>query len=164
MRIAVLADTHIPKRAKTLPDSAWEILESAEVILHSGDVLTNEFLSQLAELAPLYAVRGNNDCDLENLPETLEFELENVHFAMIHDSGDKKQRARRMRERFPSADIVVFGHSHIPINQSEGNLLLFNPGSATDRRMQPQLTMGVLEINNGTIAKAEIIPLPKPDR
>ena len=93
MRIAVLADTHIPKRAKTLPDSAWEILESAEVILHAGDVLTNEFLSQLAELAPLYAVRGNNDCDLENLPETLEFELDNVHFAMIHDSGDKKQRA-----------------------------------------------------------------------
>ncbi|HEY9732003.1 MAG TPA: metallophosphoesterase family protein [Drouetiella sp.] len=164
MRIAVLADTHIPKRAKTLPDSAWNILETADAILHAGDVLTDAFLAQLANLAPLYAVRGNNDTDLENLPETLEFELEKIRFAMVHDSGDKKQRAKRMRKRFPAADVVVFGHSHIPVNTMEGNLLLFNPGSATDRRTQPQLTMGLLQIDNGTIETAEIISLPKVER
>lgn len=161
MRVAVLADTHIPKRAKTLPASAWEILKSADTILHAGDVLTSDFLSQLSRLAPLYAVRGNNDTDLTNLPETLEFSLADVHFAMIHDSGDKRQRAKKMRQRFPNANIVVFGHSHIPINQYEQDVLLFNPGSATDRRMQPQFTMGLLEVNNGKIHKAEIIPLEK---
>ncbi len=103
MRIAVLADTHIPKRAKTLPDSAWKIVKTAQVILHAGDVLTKEFLDQLAQIAPLYAVRGNNDIELSSLPETLEFELENINFAMIHDSGPKKQRSERMRKRFPEA-------------------------------------------------------------
>ncbi|MBS2004206.1 MAG: metallophosphoesterase family protein [Cyanobacteria bacterium SZAS LIN-5] len=161
MLIAVLADTHIPKRAKTLPESAWQILKSAEVILHAGDVLTSDFLDQLAQIAPLYAVRGNNDTDLTKLPETLEFELSKVRIAMIHDSGEKKQRAARMRARFPHADLLVFGHSHIPTNQLEGGLLLFNPGSPTDRRMQPELTMGLLEIDNGKIKNAEIIPLKK---
>ncbi len=159
MRIAVLADTHIPKRAKTLPDSAWKILKSAQVILHAGDVLTKDFLDQLSQLAPLYAVRGNNDIDLSTLPETLELELENTTIAMIHDSGPKKQRGERLRKRFPKADVVVFGHSHIPINQYEHNLLLFNPGSATDRRTQPQLTMGWLELNDGKIQKAEILTI-----
>ncbi|MBI2810730.1 MAG: metallophosphoesterase family protein [Candidatus Melainabacteria bacterium] len=161
MRIAVLADTHIPKRAKTLPDSAWKILQSADAILHAGDVLTNNFLNQLSQLAPLYAVRGNNDTDLTNLPETLEFNLEGTRFAMIHDSGPKKQRGERLRQRFPDADVVVFGHSHIPINQYESNLLLFNPGSPTDRRTQPQLTMGLLEVSKGKIQKAEIIAVAK---
>ncbi len=161
MRIAVLADTHIPKRAKTLPESAWNLVKGAEVILHAGDVMSNDFLEQLSQLAPLYVVRGNNDTDLTELPETLEFELSNVRFAMIHDSGEKKMRGKRMRSRFPRADIIVFGHSHVPINQIEDGLLLFNPGSPTDRRMQPELTMGLLEINNGKIEKAEIIPLVK---
>lgn len=161
MRIAVLADTHIPKRAKTLPESAWQILQSAEVILHAGDVLTSEFLDQLAKIATLYAVRGNNDTDLTKLPETLELELSNVRVAMIHDSGEKKKRAARMKARFPNADVLVFGHSHIPINQVEEGLLLFNPGSPTDRRMQPELTMGLLEFDNGKIKAAEIIPLEK---
>ncbi len=159
MKIAVLADTHIPKRAKTLPASAWKILKTAQVILHAGDVLTKEFLDQLAQLAPLYAVRGNNDIELANLPEILEFNLEDTSFAMIHDSGPKKQRGERMRKRFPRADVIVFGHSHIPINQYEQDLLLFNPGSPTDRRTQPQLTMGLLQLNSGKIEKAEIIPI-----
>jgi hypothetical protein len=160
MRIAVLADTHIPKRAKTLPDSAWKILESAETILHAGDVLTREFLDQLSQMAPLYAVRGNNDTDL--IPETLEFNLAGTRFAMIHDSGDKKHRGARMRKRFPNADVVVFGHSHIPINEYEQDLLLFNPGSPTDRRTQPQLTMGILEVSDGKIQKSDIIAIAKP--
>lgn len=159
MRIAVLADTHIPKRAKTLPDSAWKIVKTAQVILHAGDVLTKEFLDQLAQIAPLYAVRGNNDIELSSLPETLEFELENINFAMIHDSGPKKQRSERMRKRFPEAHVVVFGHSHIPINQYEHDLLLFNPGSPTDRRTQPHLTMGLLELSHGKMQNAEILTL-----
>lgn len=161
MRIAVLADTHIPKRAKTLPESAFRVLRSADVILHAGDVLTREFLKELETIAPLHAVRGNNDLELAELPQTVELDFDGVNVAMIHDSGQKKDRAKRMRAFFPRAQIVVFGHSHIPINVFENDLLLFNPGSPTDRRTQPHLTMGMVEVAGGVITSAEIIVLSK---
>jgi putative phosphoesterase len=158
MRIAVLADTHIPNRAKTLPKAAWDLVKEADTIIHAGDVVNREFLRELQSIAPLYAVRGNNDLQLTDLPETLEIELSDVSVAIIHDSGDKKGRSQRMRKRFPHAEIVVFGHSHIPINEQESGLLLFNPGSPTDRRMQPVCTMGLLDLHNGSI-RAEIVSL-----
>jgi len=156
MKIAVLADTHIPKRAKTLPQRAWEIVRGADAIIHAGDVLTREFLDELRKIAPLYVVRGNNDVTLHEVPETLEVELGGVSISVIHDSGDKKGRSERMRRRFPRADVVIFGHSHIPINERHENLLLFNPGSATDRRRQPACTIGILHVSDGRV-DAEII-------
>ena len=89
MRIAVIADTHIPKRAKTLPEGAWKIIKESDAIIHAGDVLTRRFLDELVEVKPLYAVRGNNDDSLPELPESLEIELAGVPIAIIHDSGDK---------------------------------------------------------------------------
>jgi putative phosphoesterase len=158
VRIAVLADTHVPRRAKTLPQKAWNIVQSADVILHAGDVLTERFLNELGQYAPVHAVRGNNDLQLETLPETLEISLEGVDIAIIHDSGGKTNRAKRMRKRFPKADIVIFGHSHIPMNERE-EIWLFNPGSPTDKRMQPKATMGLIEIEKGNVT-AQIIELP----
>ncbi|HEY9773080.1 MAG TPA: metallophosphoesterase family protein [Planktothrix sp.] len=159
MRIAVLADTHIPKRAATLPAAAWQLLKGADAIIHAGDVLTRSFLDELAKIAPLYAVRGNNDTTLEELPESLELNLGGIPIAVIHDSGDKKGRAARMRRRFPKARVVVFGHSHIPWNENSDGLLLFNPGSPTDRRKQPECTMGILTVNAKDV-HGEIIALP----
>jgi putative phosphoesterase len=157
MKIAVLADTHIPKRAKFLPPRALEILQQADKIIHAGDILTQEFLDHLSFIAPVFAVLGNNDLNLE-LPEKLEFELEHIKFALIHDSGSKLGRPARLRKLFPKADVVIFGHSHIPMNEQHGDLLLFNPGSATDRRRQPQCTMGLIELEKKSI-DARIIPL-----
>ncbi|HEY9754405.1 MAG TPA: metallophosphoesterase family protein [Oculatellaceae cyanobacterium] len=150
LKLAVLADTHIPKRAKDLPLKAHELIKQADAIVHAGDVISNEFLDALAQMKPLYAVRGNNDLTL-SLPEQLEFSLEGVQIALIHDSGTSKGRGARMKRRFPNADVVIFGHSHIPMNEVEEGLLLFNPGSSTDRRMQPKHTMGMLTIHKGAL-------------
>ncbi|HEY9790105.1 MAG TPA: metallophosphoesterase family protein [Candidatus Obscuribacterales bacterium] len=157
MRIAVLADTHIPKRARSLPEAAWKIIRSADAIIHAGDVLSPDFLHELEALAPLYAVRGNNDLTLQQLPETLEVDLAGASIALIHDSGDKKGRATRLRRRFPNADVVVFGHSHIPMNELVDGQILFNPGSPTDRRTQPHFTMGILKITDGKVLPEIIV-------
>ncbi len=157
MKIAVLADTHIPKRAKRLPTTALKILQAADVIIHAGDIVSEEFLQSLQDLAPCYAVLGNNDLTL-SLPERLEVTLGGVSIAILHDSGPSHGRGRRMRKEFPHADILVFGHSHIPMNVVEDGLLLFNPGSATDRRQQPNFTMGMLTVDEGE-ASSEIIVL-----
>lgn len=157
MKIAVLADTHIPKRAKDLPDSAYEILRGVDLILHAGDLISEDFLLKLRGVAPVHAVLGNNDFGL-NLPEIVELEVEGVKIAMIHDSGQKEGRGKRMRKRFPHANVVVFGHSHIPINEQDGDLLLFNPGSPTDKRRQPVASLGILLASDG-IVKGKIVPL-----
>jgi uncharacterized protein len=157
MRLAVLADTHIPKRRKALSERAWTLLRAADCIIHAGDVVSQEFLEQLSSVAPLYAVLGNNDHGLD-LPERLNLEFESVRIGVVHDSGDKKGRAGRLRKWFPDADVVVFGHSHIPINETENGMLLFDPGSATERRRQPKHTMGMLNISDG-VCESKIIEL-----
>lgn len=157
MKIAVLADTHMPKKAKKLPQQAEVELSSADIIIHAGDIITEELLTHLRGIAPVYAVLGNNDVNLD-LPESLELEFERVKIGLIHDSGSKKGRGKRMRKLFPDAQIVIFGHSHIPTNHDEDGVRLFNPGSPTDKRMQPVPTMGCLSIQNGSW-NAKIITL-----
>lgn len=159
MRVVALADTHIRRRGtRRLPDGAYAALDGADVILHAGDVLVEELLHELQGFAPTYAVLGNNDRELFGvLPETRQLAIAGVEVAMIHDSGASKGRERRMRRRFPSADVVVFGHSHIPINRPgiEGQLL-FNPGSPTERRTQPHQTIGILDLEDGHVVDRRI--------
>lgn len=164
MRVVVLADTHVRDVGSTrLPDAAWGELRLAEVILHAGDVVEGGLLDELRAMAPVHAVLGNNDTLRQALPETLELELDGVRVAMIHDSGPRAGREGRLRRRFPTADVVVFGHSHIPWNAAglDGQLL-FNPGSATQRRRQPARTLGVLEISGGRVCEARIVDLDQP--
>jgi putative phosphoesterase len=160
MRVAVLADTHIRDTGTTtLPESAWHVLRTADVILHAGDIMGPQFLAQLEDLAPVHAVRGNNDSALPGLPDCCEVTLDRVVVAMIHDSGARRGRETRMRRRFPGADLVVFGHSHIPWDApGAGGQHLFNPGSATLRRRQPHRTMGVLNLT-GAAVRTEIVVL-----
>ena len=157
--VVVLADTHLRRGGtRRLPDSAYQHLERADVILHAGDVVVSDVLDELRGFAPVTAVLGNNDIELTGLlPETVVEEIGGVRVGMIHDSGPSAGRAGRMRQRFPEADVVVFGHSHIPWN-AEGldGQLLFNPGSPTDRRGQPHHTLGTLELAGGRVAGASI--------
>jgi putative phosphoesterase len=157
MLIGVLADTHIPKRARDLPPQAYQHLSGVDAIIHAGDVLTASVLDKLGEIAPVYAVLGNNDRDLR-LPERLELRWEGVAIAVVHDSGAREGRPARLRRWFPGATVAVFGHSHTPVNEWHDGLLLFNPGSATDRRRQPSHTLGLLRLNDGAV-NGEIIPL-----
>jgi putative phosphoesterase len=155
--VVVLADTHIRRTGtRRLPDGAYAHLERADIILHAGDILVAEVLDELGGFAPVHAVLGNNDAELVGvLPETRSLELDGVRIAMVHDSGPRQGRAGRMRRRFPDADVVVFGHSHIPWDDSgvDGQLL-FNPGSPTERRSQPNHTLGTLDLDGGRVVSA----------
>jgi len=113
-------------------------------------------LDELARYAPVRAVRGN--LDPPGLPETLEFGFGGIGVAMIHDSGRRQGRRRRLRRRFPEARVVIFGHSHIPFLEDECGLMLLNPGSPTDRRRQPRHTFALLHARAGRV-RAEILPL-----
>ncbi|HET7653289.1 MAG TPA: metallophosphoesterase family protein [Acidimicrobiales bacterium] len=162
MRVVVLADTHLrPGRDKRLPDAAYDELARADLILHAGDVVTRDLLDELGGFAPVRAVLGNNDIGLTGVvPEADAFDVDGVRVAMIHDSGPRAGRERRMKKRFPDAAVVVFGHSHIPWNDTgiDGQVL-FNPGSAVDRRAQPHRTLGVLDLGDGRIRRRRIVEL-----
>lgn len=160
-KVLVLGDTHL--RAATLdrlPLTIWDLTSAADLVLHTGDVVDRAVLDALGERAPVTAVRGNNDVDLPNLPETVEQEVAGVHMAMLHDSGATKGRHRRMAQRFPHADVVLFGHSHAPLIEREpAGPLLVNPGSPTQRRRQNVHTVAWLELADGAISVAEIRPV-----
>ena len=123
MKVIVLSDTHAPRRWRSCPPAVAEHLRGADLILHAGDVCTARVLDELAAYAPVRAVRGNNDgpdVAAWGAPDTLELDLGGLRAAMIHDSGPAAGRPARMRRRFPGADLVVFGHSHIPLDSGSG--------------------------------------------
>jgi putative phosphoesterase len=162
VRVIVLSDTHAPRFWKSCPATVASWLRQADLILHAGDVCTASVLDELAAYAPVRVVLGNNDttevAGWGALPR-LDFTIEGVPVGMIHDSGQANGRLGRMRTAFPAAELVVFGHSHIPLDDGDGRLRIFNPGSPTDKRRQPYRTLGVLEIAGGALIEARIVEL-----
>ena len=162
MNIVAISDTHGPRRWKSCPPAVAAHLRGADLILHAGDVCTASVLDELSAYAPVRAVLGNNDgpdVAAWGAPDTLGLVLDGLRVAMIHDSGAAAGRLNRMRRRFPEAGLVVFGHSHIPLDQGSGGLRIFNPGSPTDRRRQPHGTIGLLTVAEGRLTQARIIPV-----
>jgi uncharacterized protein len=162
MNVVVLSDTHAPRRWKRCPEAVAAYLRKAGLILHAGDVCVPSVLDELAGYAPVKVVLGNNDgpdVAAWGAPETLEFELDGLPVAMIHDSGPAARRTARMRKRFPGAELVVFGHSHIPMDETGDGVRIFNPGSPTDRRRQPHGTIGLLRVEDARIVEARIVPV-----
>jgi hypothetical protein len=162
MRVAVLSDTHAPRRWKACPPEVARRLEGVDLILHAGDVCRAAVLEELAAFAPVRAVLGNNDepdVAAWGAPETLELDLDGLPVAMVHDAGPAPGRARRLRRRFPGAGLVVFGHSHVPLDLTAEGVRIFNPGSPTDRRRQPRGTMGLLRVVDGRLVEAGIVPV-----
>jgi uncharacterized protein len=162
VRVVVVSDTHAPRRWKSCPPAVALRLRNADLILHAGDVCTAGVLDELSAYAPVRAVLGNNDGpDVADwgAPPTAEFDLDGIPVAMIHDSGPKTSRLPRLRRQFPAARLIVFGHSHIPWNESHDGVTAFNPGSPTDRRAQPQGTIGILRTEEGRLLEAQIVPV-----
>ena len=158
----MLSDTHAPRRWRGCPAPVAEHLRGADLILHAGDVCTADVLDELAGFAPVRAVLGNNDgpdVAAWGAPETASFELDGLPVAMVHDAGPAAGRVARMRRRFPDARLVVFGHSHIPLDETGDGVRIFNPGSPTDRRRQPRGTIGILRIEDGELLSARIVPV-----
>ena len=154
MRVALIADTHLPRGNRELPQRCVEQIAAADLLLHAGDIRTEETLALLRTLGtPVQAVRGNVDTPelADSLPEELTLELEGVVVSMIHDAGPAKGRLARMRKRFPESGVVLFGHSHMPLHEEIDGFAIFNPGSPTERRKAPTHTMGIAEIGDGAI-------------
>ncbi len=164
VRALVVGDTHLTGATLArMPDEVWTMAEAADLVLHAGDVLDARVLAAFRERAPLHAVLGNNDRALVGtLPEVLEIDLGGVTVAAVHDSGPTAGRHRRMARRFPTAEVVVFGHSHAPLVEREGDgPLLVNPGSPVQRRRQPVHTVAWLYLTPGqpTAEVVEVGPL-----
>lgn len=152
-RIAVISDTHLTATStRDLPERAWSEIDAADLVLHAGDVTTPDLLDRIDSVTPVVAVLGNNDVGLDHLPERWTEEIDGVRLAMVHDSGATKGRPARLRRWFPDADLVVFGHSHAPVDEegADGQRLL-NPGSPTQRRRQPVHTMAVVVLDDGSL-------------
>jgi uncharacterized protein len=155
VRLAIIADTHMAAGGRRrLPDRCAELIAATDLIVHAGDIMSLEALAEIEAIGPpVRAVTGNMDgWELRaRLPETDEVEAAGATLAVLHDAGPAAGRLERMRRRFPTADAVVFGHSHLPLHEREGDFQIFNPGSPTERRRAPSHSMGLARAEDGRI-------------
>lgn len=160
-KIGVISDTHIPQ-FKQLPPAIWQHFDGVERIIHAGDLSVLSVIAELETIAPVVAVEGNIEEEevMLQLPIKREIMVGNCRIGIVHILGDSRTRARVARQEFPNARVVIFGHSHIPWNEDANGQLLFNPGSATDRRRQPTCSIGLLHVDDDTCdVRGEIIKL-----
>jgi putative phosphoesterase len=155
VEIAIISDTHMPRGHRRLPHECVARLRAADLIVHGGDLMRLSVLEELRRLGEVVAVHGNVDDSAVRaaLPATAEFDAAGARIAVIHDAGPSRGRLARMRARFPDADAVVFGHSHIPLHERapEDGFQIFNPGSPTERRRSPAHTMGLARVHAGAL-------------
>ena len=156
MRVVVTADTHVPRFAEKLPEALVDAARGADLVIHAGDVTEPDVLEELGGgRTPVVAVLGNNDgASLARWGAEDEalLELGGIPTAVIHDAGPRKGRHRRIRRRFPDARLVIYGHSHIPLDEDDGDLRLLNPGSPTWKRREPAATFVELTVVRGLIS------------
>ena len=154
MELAIISDTHLPRGYRRLPERCVERLRTAEVIVHAGDFMTLTVLRDLQELGRVVAVHGNVDDQQLRvaLPEARVLAVDRVRIGIVHDAGPSPGRLERLRKRFPEADAVVFGHSHMPLHErATDGFQIFNPGSPTERRRAPAHTMGIARVEGGRV-------------
>jgi putative phosphoesterase len=165
VRLLLLADTHVPRRARDLPARVWDEVARADVVMHAGDWVVPELLDELAERsARLVACWGNNDgADLRSrLSERADVVLDGVRFTVTHETGASAGRDARMSRRYPDSDVLVFGHSHIPWDTTAANgLRLLNPGSPTDRRREPHCTYLTATAQDGELRDVVLHRIPQ---
>lgn len=156
LRIGVISDTHIPRKAKSLPARLIEGLQGMDMIIHAGDINTDYVIMELEEIAPVHAVAGNTDSweIFAALGGKKIVEAEGCRIGVVHGDGSYGTTLERAKRAFPGDGVncVVFGHSHIPYNREEDGILYFNPGSPTDKRRQDEYSYGILTVNDGKVS------------
>jgi len=155
VQIAVISDTHMPRGNRRLPEDCVERLRASDLIVHAGDLMRMAVLHELESYGPVVAVHGNADDGQVRtaLPPVAVVRAAGARIAVVHDAGSAKGRLARMRKRFPDADAVVFGHSHLPLHErGPDGFQIFNPGSPTERRRAPRHTMGIATVSGGRVA------------
>lgn len=153
-RLLLLADTHVPKRARALPAAVRRMASDVDLIVHAGDWVEESVLDDLLAIGPVLGVWGNNDGEnlRARLPEVARAEIEGVRLAVVHETGAAAGREKRMDAAYPDTDLLVFGHSHIPWDsETPTGLRLLNPGSPTDRRRQPACTVMTATLADGAV-------------
>jgi putative phosphoesterase len=161
VRLLLLADTHVPRRARDLPAAVWAEVDRADAVVHAGDWVDDALLDALEARTRLIGCYGNNDGPelRARLPEVHRVTLEGVRFAVVHETGSSAGRNERMAALYPDVDVLVFGHSHIPWDATSGHLRLLNPGSPTDRRRQPVCTYLTCEVSGGLLSDVVLHPV-----
>jgi len=161
--LLLIADTHVPTRARQLPERLWAQVESADLVIHAGDWVVPELMDEMESRATrLLACYGNNDGERlrARLPEVATEVIEGVRVGVVHETGPRAGREARMRAAYPDLDLLVFGHSHIPWDTTQDGLRLLNPGSPTDRRRQPHRTYVTLTIQDSRVDDVVLHRLP----
>lgn len=155
VKLLLIADTHLPKRARDLPAEVWSAVDDADVVIHAGDWVNLAAFEQLSQRSRrLVACWGNNDGEELRalMPERADVVLGGVRFSVVHETGAATGRERRMAAAYPETDVLVFGHSHIPWDTvADNGLRLLNPGSPTDRRRQPFCTYMTATAEGGAL-------------
>lgn len=167
LRLLLVADTHVPARARGLPAQVWDEVDQADVVIHAGDWVGASLLDEMERRARrLIAVYGNNDGPVlrARLPEVARAELAGMRWGVVHETGGKAGRGERMRATYPDLDVLVFGHSHIPWHTEHDGLQLLNPGSPTDRRREPHCTYLTATVAEGVITALRLHRLPPRER
>ncbi len=164
MHLLLLADTHVPRRARDLPDQVWDEVDRADLVVHAGDWVEIDLLDRLEARAPsLLACWGNNDGPglRARLPEVARATVGGVRLAVVHETGARVGRERRADLAHPDTDLLIFGHSHLPWDTvTPGGLRLLNPGSPTDRRTQPTCTYLTCTLDAGEVRDVHLTHLP----
>ncbi len=158
MKIGVISDTHIPDRAKDIPKEILESFKGVDMIIHAGDLVEKSVLDKLKSVCQnVKAVAGNMDPgDIkQRLPEKEIISIGSYTIAVMHGYGPPNSLISLMERVFKDAkpDIIIFGHSHSPVNQIKDGILYFNPGSPTDKIFSPYNSYGIIEINDKIEAK-----------
>ena len=162
MQIAVLADTHLPRGSRRLPDRCLHLLSGSDLIVHAGDLTSRAFLAELRSLGPpVQVVAGNADeaALLGELPESLLFEANGVVVGVVHEPGPRAGREERLLRRFPECVVVVYGHTHLPQTTRHGGVWILNPGSPTERRRSESRSMLLVEVSPGGELRPNLVLL-----
>jgi putative phosphoesterase len=165
VRLVLTADTHVPARARDLPEPLWRAIDEADLVVHAGDWVDARLLDAMAaRSAALLGVHGNNDGPplRARLPEVAWLTVHGLRLAVVHETGPAAGREQRCEQRFPGVDVLVFGHSHIPWDTTTpGGLRLLNPGSPTDRRRQPYATYLTADVSRAGLTGVTLHDLPR---
>jgi hypothetical protein len=161
MRIGVLSDTHIPRVATRLPEEIYNVFKDVDMILHAGDLIDMSVLNTLEKMAETQAVHGNMDESevLKALPAKRLINVGRFKIGLVHGYGAPFNLINTVKKEFiqKKVDVIVFGHSHSPVNEVRDGILFFNPGSPTDKIFARYNSYGILTV--GHEVKGEIIKL-----
>jgi uncharacterized protein len=153
MKIGVISDTHMPEKGKELPLKLCNELKKCDMVIHVGDMVTAVVVQDLKKICPnLKAVCGNMDpAEIrQQFPEKEVIQVGKFRIGIKHGFGPPDKLLSLMKEAFKSdnVDMIIFGHSHNPVNEKIGKIIFFNPGSPTDEIFAPYKSFGIIEIND----------------